>query len=92
MLIEICKQLRRKVSAVIPQESQTRETEKRIQDYVPLIVSKLVSRKPSCLDRNSRSFSATSTSVKMTPVLISSSSHAQNWARAAASLQKVPHT
>jgi len=53
---------------------------------IPLIVSKLVSMKPSCFERNSRSLSAASTSVSFTSLSISSSSQTQNSARAAASL------
>eukprot|EP01018_Ginkgo_biloba_P032584 Gb_05543 [translate_table: standard] len=54
----------------------------------PLMVSKLVSRKPSCLARISSNLSATSTSVRVTfSEATFTSSHAQNSARAAASLK-----
>lgn len=50
------------------------------------MVSKLVSKKPACFERNSRTLSETSTSVKALLLLISFSSQSQNSARAAASL------
>lgn len=58
------------------------------QEIIPLIVSKLVSINPSCFWRNSRSFSATCTSVRGTFLQTSSSSQHQNSAKAAASLQR----
>lgn len=58
---------------------------------IPLIVSKLVSKKPACIERNWRSLYTTSTSVNTTPLKISSSSQDQNCVRAAASLKRRHH-